>query len=98
MTKAKTIALAAGTLILATQASAMNCATRDSIATALSINYGEQPVSGGIQGDNRIVEIFVSEKDDTWTILVTGANGVSCIVAAGTDWAKEALLPTGIPG
>lgn len=98
MKKAATLAIAAGTLLVATQATAMNCATRDSIATALSINYGEQPVSGGLQGDNRLVEIFVSEKDNTWTILVTETNGVACIVAAGTNWAKEGLLPAGIPG
>lgn len=98
MKKSATLAIAAGTLLVATQATAMNCATRDSIATALSINYGEQPVSGGLQGDNRLVEIFVSEKDNTWTILVTETNGVSCIVAAGTNWAKEGLLPAGIPG
>ncbi|MEM1233196.1 MAG: hypothetical protein AAGH70_03640 [Pseudomonadota bacterium] len=98
MKRAVRLAFVAGTLLSTTQASAMNCATRDSIATALSIKYGEQPVSGGLQGDSRLVEVFVSEKDNTWTILVTEANGVSCIVAAGTNWAKEGLLPAGIPG
>ena len=98
MTRAITSALIGALCLAASSATAMNCANRDAIATALSLNYGETPISGGLQGDDRIVEVFVSPKDNTWTILVTETNGTSCIVAAGTNWAQESLLPAGIPG
>lgn len=96
-----TLALSLTTLIALAAApsfAASNCAPRDAVATALAMNHGEAPVSGGIQGNSRILEVFVSEETDTWSILVTNANGMACIVASGTDWSRQSVLPAGIPG
>ena len=74
------------------------CAPREQVAQALAINHGEEPVSGGIHGGAALLEVFVSKSEKTWSIIITQADGTSCIVAAGTDWIDRNLLPLGIPG
>jgi len=33
-----------------------------------------------------MVEIWTSEASGTWTILITQANGQTCVAAAGKNW------------
>jgi hypothetical protein len=40
----------------------------------------------GLVSQTRIIELYVSQKG-TWTVLVSRPDGMSCLVAAGTDWA-----------
>jgi hypothetical protein len=67
-------------------AQGQNCAPRDVVVDQLNSTYGEVFSGGGLQDGNAVFEIWISESDGTWTILMTRANGVSCIMAAGTDW------------
>ncbi|TCD10941.1 hypothetical protein [Oricola cellulosilytica] len=61
------------------------CAAHDDLRDFLSSRYKEQPKSIGVIGEAAVIEVFVAESG-TWTILVTRANGNSCIVAAGHSW------------
>lgn len=92
--------LFAGLAPLAAHA-AGNCATRDELVTQLAAKFGESFVGGGLQSETSIIEVWFSHDKGTWTILLTGANGTSCIMAAGTNW-REAMpadyIPPGIPG
>lgn len=45
----------------------------------------------GLAPNNRIVEVFVSEETGSWTITLTSADGVTCLVAAGQHF--EVLSP-----
>ncbi|MEL6914420.1 MAG: hypothetical protein AAFP13_07945 [Pseudomonadota bacterium] len=79
-------------------ADGQKCAPRDAIVSALALDYDERPVGSGFQGSKQILEVFVSDDDKTWTIIVTATNGVSCILGAGTDWHARSMLPVGVPG
>ena len=78
-----------------------NCAERDAMTGALASKYGESFAGGGMQSSTRIIEVWFSEEKGTWTILMTRADGTSCVMAAGTDWRSMApgiAEPAGVPG
>lgn len=68
---------------------ASNCAMRDSVIERLQSDYDEQLAVGGLQSSQSaltVMEIWASHETGTFTVLLTDANGVSCVVAAGTDF------------
>ena len=65
---------------------AMQCGTRDAVVDALANGYGEQFAGAGLQSETRMMEVWTSAESGTWTILMTRADGTTCIVASGTDW------------
>lgn len=77
-----------------------NCAPRDVVVERLGAKYGEQFAGGGLQSTRQIFEVWFSPRTRTWTILMTRADGVSCIMASGTNWRSAAGLidPEGIDG
>lgn len=88
-------------LFLASGAAAQTvCADRDHLVRNLGTRYGEEFAGGGLQSAQQIVEVWVSEEKGTWTILMTRADGKSCIMASGTNWrdADQVDLPKGTPG
>lgn len=74
--------------------SGVTCAKRTDMVNALGRLYNEKQQSTGLVSPKAAVEVFVSNKGD-WTILATGTNGVSCMMAAGEGWdtANLAALP-----
>ena len=99
MPSLKTLAIAAALLPNALYAQT-NCAVRDVVVDKLSLKYGEAFAGGGLQTTQQIFEVWFSQEKGTWTILMTRADGVSCIMASGTNWRDGVLTnqPTGIPG
>ena len=97
-----TLGLAALALAGMTPAHAQQfCADRTTVTERLEGNYGESFAGGGVRNEKSIFEVWMSEEKGTWTILMTMADGRSCIMASGTDWRvplpSEATAP-GIPG
>ncbi|TAM94623.1 MAG: hypothetical protein EPN45_24195 [Rhizobiaceae bacterium] len=74
--------------------SGVTCAKRADMVNALGRLYKEKQQSTGLVSPQAAVELFVSDTGD-WTILATGTNGVSCMMAAGDGWdtATLARLP-----
>ena len=68
---------------------ARNCAPRDVVVERLANKYGEARQSVGLGANNSMVEVFAASETGTWTITVTMANGVTCLVASGQSY--EAL-------
>ena len=66
------------------------CSARRDLVEQLSAQYGEKPEAIGQVDQQSIVEIFVSDQG-TWTILVTGTDGGSCILATGEGWDSNAV-------
>ena len=62
------------------------CANRDAIVAKLNNELGEVRVDGAAAGPSAFYEFYASESTRTWTILLSGVNGVSCVVAVGQDW------------
>ena len=84
-------ALCAG-FVFAPIAAQANCGAREHVITKLQRDYSETLVAGGLQGNSNVqtlVEVWASEKTGTFTMLLTSAEGVSCVVAVGTDFFSE---------
>lgn len=77
-----------------------NCADRARVVASLSATYGESFAGGGLQSAQQIIEVWYSEEKGTWTILMTRADGRSCIMASGTNWRgpDQVKAPQGVPG
>ena len=93
--------LAAGVAALAaTPAKAqMACGERTAIIAKLGKDYGEVRRGGGLAGSSAVFELWASKATGTWTILRTGTDGMSCVMAVGDGWQDElsALIPSGDP-
>jgi hypothetical protein len=61
------------------------CAARNDMIQQLDAQFAEKPAAVGQVDQQSVVEIFVSEQG-TWTILVTGTDGGSCVLASGDSW------------
>lgn len=70
----------------------MICGLRDEMGKMLDQRFAEQPKAAGLAGD-KVVELLVSE-NGSWTILITGADGRSCVVTGGEEWTEKPILPT----
>jgi hypothetical protein len=66
------------------------CADRQMVVERLQSRYGEVRQSIGLGQNNSVVEMFASTTTGTWTIVVTTAGGVSCLVASGESWERLA--------
>lgn len=84
------LSLGVGALLLATQhvfaQSNRNCAERATVIERLANRYGESRQSIGLGENNAVVEVFASTETGTWTITVTVASGLTCVVAAGQSF------------
>ena len=93
--------LSIGALLVATglaQAqSAQACAPRDQVVERLASKYGETRQSMGLGSNNAVMEVFASLDSGSWTITVTTADGLTCLVASGQAFEElaEALPPKG---
>lgn len=82
-------ALAFGMAATAPPAYAGSCGIRDTVVEQLKKKYSEELKVGGLQkirNGHSVMELWSSDETGTFTILLTNANGISCIVAAGTDY------------
>ncbi|HEX5078089.1 MAG TPA: hypothetical protein VFV80_02985 [Geminicoccaceae bacterium] len=64
----------------------MPCHNATEIAKQLSSKYEEAPVAFGLQSNGNLLQVYASTEKDTWTVVSTTPNGLSCIVAAGKKW------------
>lgn len=95
--------LAIGAVLTAIPAHAGDCAMRDQVVERLAQDYAEQLTGGGLNdapASASVIEVWASPETGTFTVIQTGADGMSCILATGTDWfARETeARPTGLEG
>ena len=62
------------------------CAERTSITKQLSKKYSEKPVALGIAHNGGVVEVWSSLSGNSWTILITMPDGLTCMVTSGESW------------
>jgi len=80
----------------ATPAYAASCAKREIVIDRLQAKFSEQLTAGGLQSTRSataVVEVWASPETGTFTVMLTNAHGVSCIVASGTDWHADKPTP-----
>ena len=62
------------------------CTDRSNTLKNLEENYSEVPVSMGLTTTGAVVEILSSKSGNSWTIILTMPNGMTCMIAAGENW------------
>lgn len=81
-------ALILGTNLLTAQSLAAqgNCAARETVVERLQGKYSERLKGGGLQNSDTLLEVWASETSGSFTVLITHANGISCVVSSGHNW------------
>lgn len=80
-------------LVAATPAVAQDCIPTVEAYIALSQTYGEQRLVVTVLPDGRIVEVWVNPDTETWSMMVTTPDGMSCGVGSGTGYVVNNLKP-----
>lgn len=63
----------------------MQCGPHKRMTEILANKYKETPKANGTVSRKRLMQAFVSD-GGSWTIVITTADGNSCIIAAGQNW------------
>src|SRR3546814_4417266 len=81
----KILALGAGLALVSTSAAMAQpqCDQRESVLQVLQQKYKEQPIALGVTHNGGLVEVLTTGNGNTWSIIVTTPQGMSCLVAAG---------------
>ena len=89
MNKPAVLVAIAATLFLGASgafAQSQQCEQRQKVLGHLAQKYHEMPVAVGVTSSGGLVEVLSTGDGDTWTIIVSQPNGMSCLVAAGEGW------------
>jgi hypothetical protein len=79
-------------VVLAPPASAgPPCGRHNELIKTLAERFSERRGGVGLTPEGKMIEIFISEQG-TWTILMSMPTGLSCMVAAGSDWQGKNLM------
>ena len=62
------------------------CGDRDELLSHLSQKYSETPVAMGLSTNGSLVEVLASKAGDSFTIVYTTPTGLTCLMAAGSNW------------
>jgi len=73
------------------------CGERERILRQLAEEFGETRRSRGLARGGGVVEIFANARSGSWTIVVTGADGVTCLLAAGEGFEIAPAADLGRP-
>lgn len=80
-------------------AHAQDCAPRAAVLGILATNHGEGLRAIGVAANNMVMEVFANRETGTWTILVTTATGVTCMITSGHNYDEvEGRAQPGVPG
>ena len=70
--------------LVATQAAALPCADSKHVQAQLTALHGEVLTHSGRLENSNILQLFMNERDESWSILVQiPSRGLSCIISSG---------------
>ncbi|KAJ55025.1 hypothetical protein ACMU_14815 [Actibacterium mucosum KCTC 23349] len=70
-----------------------SCGPRAAVLEQLQTKYGETRRAIGL-GANSVMEVHANDQTGSWTITVTNADGVTCLVSSGQAFeTMAAALP-----
>ena len=76
----------------AAQAMPQLCGERSKIIGNLAEKYEESQIAVGVMNGD-LVEVLSSSDGETWTIIVSVPDGVSCLLAMGQGWRAVKTKP-----
>lgn len=62
------------------------CGARETVTDLLAERRGESLTAVGLRSPEILLEVWTSPDSGSWTLLLSRADGVSCVISAGTDW------------
>jgi len=79
---------------------ASTCLPRDTLVKPLEAKHGEHLTGGGLQNAKQVIEVWSSAQTGSFTVFVTRADGLACIVAIGQNWHSSVPIdvPEGVTG
>lgn len=80
------VAVPAASDALADGSGSAPCGKRDDLLSHLSQKYSEKPVAMGLATNGSVVEVLSSKDSGSFTIVYTMPNGMTCLMAAGSNW------------
>ena len=67
-------------------AAEQECFQRTELVEYLGQRAHEAQSAMGLANNGGLLEVFTTDDQSTWTILLTMPNGISCVVGAGETW------------
>ena len=58
-------------------------ASHDYLTNDLITRHKQQRLAWGVSTQNELIEIFTTDNKDSWTIIFTNTNGLSCGLVGG---------------
>ena len=74
------------TLVAGIFLAGMACSDRASVVERQSEKYGESQVAAEMIDPLTVGEVWASSETGSWSVLVTSAEGRTCLVRAGGGW------------
>lgn len=71
------------------------CADREVAVKHLAQKYQESQIAYGLTNRGHMMELFISKDGETWTLVVSQPNGLSCMIVAGQGWHPVEPKPVG---
>jgi hypothetical protein len=93
------LSLAASCVTTPLVAQSIYCNPAEVVSERLESEYGELPVSVGLDKNENISRMYVNETTGTWSYVRTLPNGISCLLDSGTHfswWASDDSSGDGI--
>jgi len=59
------------------------CASHDYLTNDLITRHKKERLAWGVSTQNELIEIFTTDNKDSWTIIFTNTNGLSCGLVGG---------------
>jgi len=69
------------------------CGPRETVTGLLAERAGESLTAFGLRSPEILLEVWTSPDSGSWTLLLSRADGVSCVLATGTDWQTRTPPP-----
>ena len=85
-----------GLSLTAQPTAGVTCAPRAQMIRQLEKKFGETKHGVGLVSAQQAFELWSSDRTGSWTMLVSRADGMSCIVASGKAWHAQ-VTPVGQP-
>lgn len=95
MLKQVALVLAAMMAFTSPAAAQTNCMKRENALKQLAMGFNETRIAVGVADNGGLVEVLSSRNGQTWTILMTLPNGISCLMAAGENWESVKAIAMG---
>jgi len=66
--------------------------------TKLVSQYGEARAATGMVGEQQLMELWANPSSGSWTVILTTAQGIACVVATGNDFEVARVKKLEAPG